>query len=245
MTAEIKRKVPQLVQQGEDPELGGMLLGLAKRLERYAIRFERLGDSRCVFTRLYSLLTRALARELEDGQWRDPRWVAALAQTFSQHYFAALDAFDAGLGPSVAWDHLQTTMRQKRSSVFQDSVAGMVGHIVHDLPFALGQVGLAVEKGDSHIADYQHVNDVLGGAIEPLRADVERHYNPWLRWLDFIGRKNEDVITNFGIRLSRAAAWYNACRLLDPASAAATRASLERSPVALVKSRSLCNLTFA
>src|SRR5262249_2105415 len=126
--------------------------------------------------------------------------------------------------------HLQTTMRQKRSSVVQDLVAGMIGHIVHDLPFALCEVGLA-ENGQSRIADYHAVNEVLGTAIDPLRRDIERHYNPWLRWLDWVGRKNEEILTNYGIRLSRAAAWYNAERLLDPVAAASTTASLERSPV--------------
>jgi hypothetical protein len=40
----------------------------------------------------------------------------------------------------------------------------------------------------------------------------------------------DDILTNQGLRLARAAAWYNAERLLDPSSQKAARAAMERAP---------------
>src|SRR5262249_25412336 len=77
------------------PDANDRLANIAARLDRYAIRFERLDDSRCVFTHLDARLTWTLAHELAQGQWRDAGWVVRLAEAFSQRYLAAVDAFDA------------------------------------------------------------------------------------------------------------------------------------------------------
>jgi hypothetical protein len=219
-----------------EPQLKTRLQAIIERLDHYAARLERLRDSRAVFTRLYVDMTRALERELPTRNWNDAGWIVRLAEAFSARYVDALDAFDAGREPSQAWEILMSTMRRRRTSVLQDLVAGMVGHIVHDLPFALCDLVPGGASGDlaPHIADYQQMNDVLGDAIDRLKRDVERRFDPWLRWLDRLVGKTDDILTDYGIRLSRAAAWYNACRLLDPAARAEALASLEASPVAFL-----------
>ena len=213
------------------------LEALIVRLEHYEARLGRLRDSRVVFTRLYAHMTRALADQLPERTWQDAGWVVTLGEKFAGRYVAAIDAFDAGQTPSAAWEALQSTMRSRRTSVLQDLIAGMAGHIVHDLPLALCAVGLVEEAGGdrSHVADYHLMNDVLGAAIGPLKLDIERHFDPWLRWLDHVAGKSDDILSNYGIRLSRAAAWYNAVRLLDPAAAEEARDALESSPIALMK----------
>ena len=207
------------------------LPAIVEKLEHYATRLERCHDSRCVFTKIYALLTLALGDAVSTRRWEDARWVETLAAHFSARYLAALDAFDLGEDPGPAWSTLQTTMRSVRSSVLQDLLAGMIGHIVHDLPYALEDARLSDDAGRSHIADYHAVNDVLADQIEPFRTLIERRYNPWLRWLDWLGRTETSILTSYGIRLSRAAAWYNANRLLDPVDRARAAAALEKSPL--------------
>jgi hypothetical protein len=58
---------------------------------------------------------------------------------------------------------------------------------------------------------------------------VSEHYGPYVRWLDHVGEGYDEILTNYGIRLSRGMAWYNALRLDDPRSAASAAAAVEAS----------------
>jgi len=106
----------------------------------------------------------------------------------------------------------------------------MTAHIVQDLPLTLVKVGLADREGHSHIRDYHLMNDVLGRAIVPVRDEITGRYNPWLKWLDRLADGYVEIVTNYGVRLSRGMAWYNAQRLLDPSSHNEAMESIIRSP---------------
>ncbi len=194
------------------------------------MRYEGARDSRCVFSHTYALMTALLARGLAKQEWTQVEWVAVLAESFAARYFRALDTFDRGEDPGMAWRRIFAEINDRRTSVVEDLAAGMTGHIVHDLPLALGDAKFAAPDQPARIGDYHRVNDILALAIDPIIDSVTRRYNPWLRWLDRLGRKDIDVLTNYGIRLSRGMAWYNAIRLADPAERESTMGSLERSP---------------
>ena len=70
---------------------------VAERLFGYVVRYEAARDSRAVFAYLYLQLTRSLATALSVGDpvFRDPSWVADLAENLAGEYFAASDAMDA------------------------------------------------------------------------------------------------------------------------------------------------------
>ena len=70
---------------------------VAERLVGYVVRYEAARDSRAVFAYLYLQLTRSLATALSVGDpvFRDPSWVADLAENLAGEYFAASDAMDA------------------------------------------------------------------------------------------------------------------------------------------------------
>lgn len=56
----------------------------------------------------------------------------------------------------------------------------------------------------------------MGHAIDVVRNDVTRRYSTALRWVDRIERRYGQIATDYGIRMSRALASYNAERLRDP-----------------------------
>jgi hypothetical protein len=206
------------------------LVTLANDLEQRTLVFERARDPRCVFACSYARMTRVLAASLPRAEFSDPAWVAELALVFAEYYLRATREYDAGSLVRGAWSTVFKAGHEGRTSVLEDLLLGMTAHIVNDLPFALCDVGLITARGESRIADYQALNDVLGWTIGDIQSEVSRRYDPWLRVLDQCAESYDEILTDLGLRVSRAAAWYNAQRLMEPATRAAALAAISRSP---------------
>ncbi len=206
------------------------LTELANELEQLTLRFERARDSRCVFARAYATLTRVLASAVPTAGFSDPDWVEATAFTFSGYYLRAIDAYDAGTLPKGAWATVFDAGARGQTSVLEDLVLGMTAHIVNDLPHALGDVGLTTQSGQTRIADYHLLNHVLASAINRIQNDISKHYDPFLGALDHLFENYDEILTSYGLRISRATAWYNALRLLDPASREAASSAIAQCP---------------
>lgn len=206
------------------------IAAIAVELEALADRFERARDPRCVFARSYALLTRALAGALPGAGFSDPAWVARLARVFVDYYLRAVREHDEGTLRAGAWTTVFDAASRGRTSVLEDLVLGMTAHIVNDLPLALCDAGLSAPDGSSRIADYHRINDVLGDAIAGIQAEVSRRYDPLLHVLDHLLEDYDEILTSYGLRISRATAWYNAHRLLDPSSRRDASAAIARSP---------------
>jgi hypothetical protein len=206
------------------------LAQLAERLEQRALSFERTRDPRCVFALAYARLTLRLSDTLLNAGFSDPDWVVLLSLRFADHYFCALHERATGTLGYGAWATVFEASEQRRTSVLEELVLGMTAHVVNDLPLALCEVGMTTESGSSHVHDYHAMNEVLGQAIEDVQRELTRRYDPWLGALDKVFENYDAVLKNHGLRLTRAAAWYNALRLLDPDSQAAARAAIARGP---------------
>lgn len=207
---------------------------VATRLDARARELDEREDSRAVFTRGYALMTRRIAAELLTSGLDDPEWVVALAEAFAGRYFHALDAYDSGGDVPPAWRAVFATLARRRTSVLEDLVFGVYAHIVRDLPHTLQEVGLVHADGRSRVRDHHVVTGIVGRAIDDIQAAVSARYGPYVGSLDRIGQRYDEILTDYGIRLSRGMAWYNAMRLADPASAEAAAASVERSPEVFV-----------
>jgi hypothetical protein len=205
------------------------LAALAARLDASARALEERKDSRCVFTHAYSLMTRRIAAELPASDLDDPDWVVEVAEAFAAKYFFALEAYDGDGEPPAAWRAVFATISSRRTSVLEDLVFGVYAHIVRDLPHTLQEVGLLDPGGRSRLRDHHTVTAIVGRAIDDVQASVSERYGPYVRSLDRIGKRYDEILTNYGIRLSRGMAWYNALRLDDPRSAASAAAAVEES----------------
>jgi hypothetical protein len=206
---------------------------LAARLDERRVAFEQARDSRCVFTCAYVLITRRLARGLATAGYDDPGWIVELAESFAGLYFTALDKSAAGEPVDEAWDHVFDAIDRRHSSVLEDLVFSMTAHIVHDLPIALESLG-ATTSAHSRVHDFHAVNRTMGAGIAEIEETISRRYAPWVRHLDRLGRPWSQIVTNYGIRMSRGLAWYNAVRLADLSSRADTQAGTTRSVQELV-----------
>jgi hypothetical protein len=227
---------------------------VAERLFEYVVRYEAARDSRAVFAYLYLQLTRALATALSVGDpvFRDPSWVADLAENLAGEYFAASDAMDAwavtnGTTPEarVAPEELPETVPEPwrevfaaisggRSYVLEDALFSMMAHITYDLPVAMRRMA-ATSDVASHIADFHQMNGVLGLAIDFVQDDLASRYCWWLADLDRIVARNDELLSNYGIRVSRGMAWFNFSRLTDSAAVEDAERSIRTSTGAFIQ----------
>jgi hypothetical protein len=212
-----------------DVPVDARLRSLERRLATAAFELESARDSRCVFTYAYAMMTRRIAADLPKRTDVDAAWIVSLAEAFAARYFEALDA--GATRAQTAWSFAFDAMR-RRTSVVEDLVIAMAVHIAHDLPHALERV----TPLDGHVADFHAVNDMMGSSIETIQRDVALRYSPYVRWLDRLAGQQDEILTNYGIRLSRGMAWYNAARLLEPGAAEAGRRSIERTSLVFVQS---------
>lgn len=200
-------------------------------MEELQHRYEKHRDSRCVFTFAYALTTRELGEAIDSAGFADPDGVVKLAEKFAERYFVAVSEYDAGTLVSGAWKAVLDAIVRSRSSVLEDLVFGITAHIVHDLPLTLTEIGFETPAG---LQDHDRINDVLGKAIDLIRDRVTGRYNPGLRWLDRIERHYDQIASDYGIRMSRGLAWYNAARLSNPSTRDSALAAIELSPQVLV-----------
>jgi hypothetical protein len=216
-------------------DLHDRLSHLADHLDTYVCKYEAAKDSRAVFSYAYVKITRTLEDRIFLGNFKHPEWVVSLAEHFATHYMNALDAWDKHRqGVPAAWNVVFEDIGLKRTSVLEDLILAMTAHIVHDLPLSLLEVGLSTTDGEPHIFDFHQMNNLLAKDIQPIADGVTSRYEPFFRWIDHIERRHTLVLTDFGFRVSRGLAWYNACRLVDPLSEKEAHDSITNSVVTVV-----------
>jgi len=222
--------------QTQAPSANGIsaLLQLADHLDSYRRTYDGAEDSRAVFTYAYVLITTHLADALPLTKFFDPEWIVQLALNFASHYTAALEGSNSNLPVPAAWEKVFGVIRNGRTSVLEDLIFSITAHIVHDLPIALSQVGMVDSHQGLRIHDFHLMNDVLAGNIQLIADSVTGRYEPFWKWLDHLEEKNAQIFTNYGFRISRGMAWYNAMRLLDPASRADADAAINKSVAIIV-----------
>ena len=226
---------------------------LAERLAAYVERYEAAHDTRAVFAYLYLELTRTLATSLAVGEPRfgDPRWVAGLAERLAAEYFTATDAMDAwrdetrGVVPLTSaddipsdvpepWREVFWAISEGRSYVLEDALFSMMAHISYDLPLALRRMSRRTDVA-AHLADFHGMNDVLGAAVDVVQGELADRYCWWLASLDHLLARDDELLSNYGVRVARGMAWYNFQRLLDADTVADAERSIRTSTGSFIR----------
>lgn len=204
---------------------------LVDRLERQADRQEEAHDSSCVFSRVLGRMTHRLADSLLRSGWDDPEWVALLTLRTCNQYLHALSARHAGQPTHSVWASMFEAAHKRQTSVSEELVLGLTAHLVHDLPQALVEVGMRTRTGETRLRDYHAMNDPLGLAIEDIQLDLTRRYEPWFAPADRVDGYYGNLLSNEGVRVARASAWYNAERMLHEPMKTSAQAAIRRWPL--------------
>ncbi|MEO1052992.1 MAG: DUF5995 family protein [Bacteroidota bacterium] len=182
------------------------------QLELYKRYYVTIRDARAIFTNAYLEITKSFKALIPSTSFHDRDWVLRLDVEFSKQYFQALKAYDHGEEVIAAWHTVFEAMYIKRTSVLEELILGMVAHIVNDLPLALEQTGSSWHE-PKRASDFHLANDILMQGINDIQQKTAESFNPLLSWLDKVAKQQDEIFTNYGMRLSRGLAWYNAQRM--------------------------------
>ncbi len=212
---------------------------LAERFASYQHTYEATQDGRAVCAFAFQVFYQHLASGFRNNTFglEDLTWTAQLSEVMAGLFFEAMNSLDAALATSPEspvfdkvpkpWVDAYTIMQNGGTCVLEDLVFGLVAHISYDLPHALAQVGLA-SNGRSHLHDFHHINGILADSIRTVQQALAERYCPYLSLLFRLTSPFDKLFTAQSFLAARAIAWYNATRLLDPASTIETQQTLEQ-----------------
>jgi uncharacterized protein DUF5995 len=168
-------------------------------------------DGVAYFNRLYLQVTRAVLEASSGTTFGNPAFLDRLDVVFAGLYFDAESTIDTGASCPVAWRPLVEERSEPREPV-QFALAGMNGHIGHDLPLALVQtcqeLGLAPDDDSPQHTDYERVNSIIqvvegqvaGWFDTGVIADIE----------DVTPAKVDQAVAMWSIVTARDIAWGHA-----------------------------------
>jgi hypothetical protein len=157
------------------------------------------------FAALYRNVTIKVKEGIAAGFFEDGARMEKLDVTFANRYLMALQGFRAGQPASKCWVTAFQMADTWAPTVLQQLLIGMNAHINLDL----GIAAQTVAPGDALPAlqtDFNRINDILGGMINRVRADVGE-VSPWIRLLNSLPSQSDDRLINFSLNKARASSW--------------------------------------
>jgi hypothetical protein len=216
---------------------------LLERMEGLLAPLEAAGDPGRFFLATYLRTTRAVAEELELGEFLDPAWVERWDVAFADLYLDAVEDAQAGRRPPQPWAVAFGAGERDGLPPLRHVLLGMNAHINYDLAQSLLAVIPSRDFDDPELladrhADHERIDQVLVARVGAEDTELEALSGPRSRTDRLLQPLNRLATRRF-LRESRAKVWANA-RLLDNARRAgphayATRlAELERLAAARV-----------
>jgi hypothetical protein len=205
------------------PDGESIIATVNKRLQHRIIIFDQDKDPRAVFTTAYQIATEAVQAEIvERWGFYDPGWLAELAQHFAQYYLDACDAYDRGYREKLpeVWEKVFITLGAGPSSsamwrvtTLEALILPLLVHTIHDLPLAVADQLTGTSSLQTHIHDFQKINELIAQEIEDAQEILSKKYNPLLRYLDRWAGWHDEFLTYHILQVLRGTAWYDAVRL--------------------------------
>jgi hypothetical protein len=182
-------------------------------------------DTRYIFLNCYGLMSRNMIRALEEGQFRDRRWVDRLMHHFADYYFEALEQYDRDAKETPAvWRQVHDFSRNKGLLALQHLLLGVNAHINYDLVLALSDVlrpewrRLPPAKREERYLDHTHVNTIIARTVDTVQDQVIEKHTPWMDIIDRLcGNLDEWLISSLICRW-REEVWTDALRLVAAAT---------------------------
>lgn len=172
-------------------------------------------DGLACFNRMYLIVTETVLSEVSSGTvYGDPTFIAHLDVVFANLYLEAIAA--SRVEPSGAprcWNELLANRSDPHIAPMQFALAGMSAHINHDLPIAVVKTCEDLDTApdlDTHAADFDKVNKVLGRLDQQIRESFETGV---ILDLDRRAAGLENIVGNLAIDAARETAWVNALAL--------------------------------
>lgn len=186
--------------------------GVYREQLRWVRKLEFRRDKRAVFAYVYANMTKNVMEALSANAFHDGEAIATLTEIFAGKYLDALNCYEKGEKCSLAWKVVFDTFREKRTTVVDELLICMYVHISYDLPFCLHETSEKLGRS-VYLPDHHLVNDMLQETTERMQKMVSDRFSYRLAFLDWALKSNDEVLTNYGLRLMRGMAWYNHLRI--------------------------------
>ena len=165
------------------------------------------------FNKLYLQVTERIKERYEQGAFQCPGFLERLDVVFGDLYFRAYNTAQAGKADtaSKAWAPLFAARHKPAIAPIQFAIAGMNAHINYDLAVGLvsvcAELGLKIERGTPHHADFEHVNQLL--------QEVEEEVKHWFATgfvgeLDHAFGRVDDILAIWSVAKARDQSWTTA-----------------------------------
>ena len=194
---------------------------LARRLEAQWRAWDATCDHRAVMALSYLRITQELAREMRAGEFDHPAWMAYLVADFSNRYFQAIAAYDAGRPVAPAWKIALDAMTEGDTTGAQDILLFSNAHVAHDYPYALVSQGLVSKH------DHDQINEVNSRILDDTQDEVAARYDPSMAWLDLKPSPVDEIAALEVVKGWRELTWRNAELLTLTRSSPAVGAEID------------------
>lgn len=157
------------------------------------------------FPALYRKVTVKVKEGIAAGRFEDGPRMERLDVRFANRYLETYDAFHAGGPITQSWRLAFDTGSHWWPIVLQHLLLGMNAHINLDLGIAAAETA----PGDQLPAlrrDFNTINDILHDLIDEVQEELAEVW-PLLRRLDLVAGDLDELLSRFGIDLSRDKAW--------------------------------------
>lgn len=157
------------------------------------------------FPVVYHLMTQAVQQGIQTGLFDDGPRMERLDILFAQRYFAAFDAWQAGLPTTLSWAQAFEAASSDNITVLQHVLLGINAHISLDLGIAAAQTCPGAEIQDLH-TDFDRINGIIADLVNPMQDRLAQIF-PLLWIADRLFRTHDERLANALIGLSRTGAW--------------------------------------
>jgi hypothetical protein len=187
--------------------IDGVIEALDEIIARSVRERSRLG----YFAALYRKVTIKVKEGVATGRFQDGPRMERLDVTFANRYLEAMEQYRRGERPTMCWLVAFEAAKRWRPLVIQQLLLGMNAHINFDLGVAAATVCPGAELAPlKH--DFDEINVILAGLVNQVMDGINE-VSPWIKFLDFISKRVDDVIINFSMERARSAAWEVATAL--------------------------------
>lgn len=187
------------------------------RLSAAEAHLRGIDDRRAVFLTVYTAMTGRVRAGIDDADFDDSAWVRRYLVAFAERYRRAVVGFERGRRVAPAWRVAFGASLGGSTLVVQDALLGINAHIVHDLAFALDDVGIGVgEQRTARHADHLGVNAVLAELADVVQETLTAVYAAsGVGDIDELFGRFDERATLGGLSAARAFAWENAVLFAD------------------------------
>ncbi|MEK7730177.1 MAG: DUF5995 family protein [candidate division KSB1 bacterium] len=169
------------------------------------------------FAVLYREVTAQVKAGIAANRFEDGARMERLDVLFANRYFAAYENFQKSLPASACWETAFRAAETWRPLILQHLLLGINAHINLDLGIAAAQTAPGAALPGLK-RDFNEINKILASLLDEVQAKLGK-LSPWLRGLDYVGGRLDEVLFKFSLKIARREAWKVAERFaaLSPA----------------------------